>query len=196
MTPHAPLRLADMLSRHALTPPGAFNGGALMRELIALEGTLGIHEDTRDHDREVERLRDESLADGCAASDFTNKIEMLMRHQPHLERKLEGVELCKFIVRLMPAANAAEGRNIIRRRVAAGTMNDRLGVLKECTIIVRESQAPAARIAAAATPANAAAAVQAAVQPLVKRIEALSRKVESVPKSGAALSTDTSKSKS
>ena len=55
----------------------------------------------RDHDRAVEKLRDEPLSDGCSAKEYTGKLETLMKHQPHLERKLEGEELNKFIIRLM-----------------------------------------------------------------------------------------------
>ena len=42
------------------------DGVQMMNDLIALRGTVGQHEEVLDHDREVERLRDESLPDGCS----------------------------------------------------------------------------------------------------------------------------------
>ena len=79
------------------------------------------------------------------------------KHQSHLERKLEGADLTRFIIRLMPPVNAAEGRGIIKERTAAGTLDRRLEVITECTKIVRQSMSPASRAAMLALPAGGAA---------------------------------------
>ena len=148
MEPHAPLRLESMLERCPLAgaPVGtAHDGGKMIREIVALKGTLGIFEETRDHDRAVEALRDTPLPDGCPVSMYASTIETLMKHQPLLERPLTGVSLSKFIIRLMPPQNAAEGRAMIAKRTTAGTLDNRLEVIRECTAIVRQSMSPSSR---------------------------------------------------
>ena len=63
-------------------------------------------------------IRD-SLPDGCTAREYGDKVQRLVNdHLPHLERKLEGEALGKFLIRLMPRANASEGRDLIRRLLA------------------------------------------------------------------------------
>ena len=67
----APLRLKALLARHAVVGHADCHDGAqMMNDLIALRGTVGQHEEGLDHDREVERLRDESLPDGCSVDDY------------------------------------------------------------------------------------------------------------------------------
>ena len=45
----------------------------MMRELVSLAGTLGIFEESRDHDRAVEYMRDHPLQDGCPAKEFADR---------------------------------------------------------------------------------------------------------------------------
>ena len=62
MQPHAPLRLASMLARCPLAGAAdCHDGGAMVRELEALAGNLGIFEENRDQDRAVEYMRDHPL---------------------------------------------------------------------------------------------------------------------------------------
>ena len=77
MRKRAGLRLKRLKAAHA---DGHYHDGAAMyNALEALRGTTGKHEETLDHDREVEKMRDEFLPDGCAVSEYTDKIERLVR---------------------------------------------------------------------------------------------------------------------
>ena len=58
----------------------------------------------------------------------------------------------KFIVRLMPTVNGAEGRQLVRELETAGTMGDQKIVVRRCVEIVLETQSPANRAASAAVP--------------------------------------------
>ena len=69
MRKRAGLRWARLKAAHA---DGAYlDGCAMFNELEALRGTTGRAEETRDHDRIVERMRDEFLPNGCAVTEFT-----------------------------------------------------------------------------------------------------------------------------
>ena len=176
MRRHASLRLQRLKAAHA---DGQYHdGAAMMLELIALRGTTGVLEETRDHDREVERMRDEFLPDGCATREFTDKIERLVRdHKPHLERPFASDEaFSQFVIKLMPRANAAEGRALVKELRSAGTLGDLSVVIRRTTEIVHESQSPASRAAGAAVPTAAAApaaptgATGASVQSIVAAV--------------------------
>ena len=111
---------------------GKANGVNMWKELLQLEATLGVHEESRDHDRELEALRDAPLADNCAVNLFTTKVNLILNeHVPHLERPLTGEALSKFIIKLMPATNASEGRDIRRRLALAGTLGNSSLVITE-----------------------------------------------------------------
>jgi hypothetical protein len=155
----ARLRLNSLQSRHPETDvkgaviPDTYDGVGMILELFALVGVVGLLDDPRDHDREVEKmrpLRDTALPDGYSAQDFSDKVTELVRdHVGHLERPLAGDGLGKFIIKRMPAINAAEGRSILRDMAAANTLGDQTLVLKQCMEIVRQSESPAAKAAAA-----------------------------------------------
>ena len=129
----APLRLKSLLATHAVAGyDECYKGDAMVKDLLALRGTTGQHEEVQDHDREVERMRDEPLPDGCSVDDYAYRVNELIRdHVDHLERPLQGAALGRFIVRMMPAVNASEGRSIIRRCTDAeltsvsGSMSER-----------------------------------------------------------------------
>ena len=147
----APLRLKALKRRHAVVGHDECHDGVgMINELIALRGSIGQHEEVQDHDREVERMRDEPLPDGCSVDDYAYRVNELIRdHVGHLERPLEGAALGKFIVRLMPKANSQEGRAIIRR-CSTADLEDLSAIVAECSEIVNESSHPSSRVAAAA----------------------------------------------
>ena len=121
-----------------------------MRDNSLPDGCLGLLDDPRDHDREVEKMRDNSLPDGCSAQDYSDKVTELVRdHVGHLERPLEGKSLGKFIIKLMPASDAAEGRAILRDMTADGSLDNQTAVLKQCMDVVRQSESPASKAVAA-----------------------------------------------
>ena len=146
----ARLRLNSLQSRHPETDvkgaviPDTYDGVGMILELFALVGVVGLPDDPRDHDREVEKmrpLRDTALPDGYSAQDFSDKVTELVRdHVGHLERPLAGDGLGKFIIKRMPAINAAEGRSILRGMAAAKTLGNQTAVLKQCMDIVRQSE--------------------------------------------------------
>ena len=152
LRPNAPLRLEALLTKHAIPSHAeAYDGPGMWKDLEALRGSTGLLDETRDHDREVERMRDEYLPDGCAVQDYSDKVNRLIKdHVPHLERPLAGPKLGGFIIRLMPKCNAAEGRALHRELEAAGTLGAVSTVVRRCVEIVKSSQAPGAHAAAAA----------------------------------------------
>ena len=141
-----------------------YNGVQMLDKISALHGDVGLLDDPRDHDRAVEAMRDTTLPDGCSAEDFADKVNTLISvHADHLERPFDAEGLGKFIIRLMPAANGAEGRMLLRRLKSADTLKTVTTVVRECSEIVRLSECPAAKAASAAArvarPAGAAAPV-------------------------------------
>ena len=151
MRMNAPLRLSRLQSKHKIAgKDDTYNGVEMWKDLAKMRTTAGLHEEYVDHDREVERLRDEPLPDGCAIADFTHKVNLLAReHMPYMDRPFASEESkARFIVRLMPACNAAEGRQVLRRLETTSTLNMEHAI-KECTVIVKESQSMSVRHAAA-----------------------------------------------
>lgn len=157
LTPKTGLRLSQLKATHAVAgAANTYNGKSMWDALVTLRKNVGQIEETRDHDRAVELMRDTVLPDGCSAQLYSDKVNELVRdHVPWLERPLEGAALGKFIVRLMPQQNAGEGRALIRELTAAGTMDDTSVVVRRCMAIVRESEAPTARMAGLAERAAA-----------------------------------------
>ena len=72
----ARLRLNGLQSRHlekdvnGVVIPDAYDGVGMLLEIFSLVGAVGLLDDPRDHDREVEKMRDNSLPDGCSAQDY------------------------------------------------------------------------------------------------------------------------------
>ena len=64
----------------------SYNGVDMLIELCSLAGSVGLLDDPRDHDREVEKMRDSLLPDGCMAQEYAYCIHILIRdHLDHLE---------------------------------------------------------------------------------------------------------------
>ena len=140
----AGLRLRTLMNAHK-DPNHAdcYDGGAMWRELDALRSTASRLEDVRRHDRAVEAARDTFLPNGCSANAYMDKVNGLVRdHIPYLERPMEGAALGRFLIGIMPKANAAEGRGLIRELNTPGAthgLDDCSYVIKRCAEIVRES---------------------------------------------------------
>ena len=74
----APLRLARLKTAHKITGhDDAYDGISMWKEILALGKSVGLHDELVDHDRVVERMRDDHLADGCCVDDFTDKVNDL-----------------------------------------------------------------------------------------------------------------------
>ena len=155
LSPRAPLRLKAMLDAHKDAHVAqCYDGVAMFKELIALKNTTGLVEESIDHDIAVEEMRDTQLPDGCAVSEFTAKVNSLIKdHAPYMTNGFKDqTSMNKFIVRLMPSVNAAEGRQLVRELENSGTMDDQKIVMRRCVEIVLETQSPANRAASAAVP--------------------------------------------
>ena len=104
----APLRLARLQDAHRITGHvDAYDGIEMWKDIAKLATSVGLHDELVDHDRVVERMRDEPLPDGCCVDDFTDKVNDLVRnHAPFMERPFANdSSLAKFIIRLMPEKN-------------------------------------------------------------------------------------------
>ena len=164
MLSSAPNKLADMQAKHKVRE-NLHNGCAMYKDLLALKGHTGVHEEILDHDREVETIRDTKLPDHCAVQDYSDLINRVKEHLPHMSRPFPSpADLSKFYIKLMPMYNAGEGRQLLRRLSAeddpANSGKKKIEnvslVIGECTMIVNESTSPANRVAAAAVPVHAA----------------------------------------
>ena len=170
LRPNASLRLSKLMQDHKFAGvDDSFNGGAMWREIVALRHLPSRLEDLRDHDRELEAMRDNFLPDGCTADDFAEKVNRLNRdHLEFLERPLAGAALGKFLIRLMPKCNTAEGTSLIRELTINGMINDKSYVIERCTEIVLLSATATQSIAAAATTASTESHPQVAALALAK----------------------------
>ena len=161
MRERASLRLAELEKKHpekddaGTVIDDSYNGVDMLTELCSLTGSVGLLDDPRDHDREVEKMRDNVLPDGCMAQEYADRVNTLVKdHLDHLERPLAGANLGRFLILLMPAANAAEGRTILRELSASGHLSDRTVVLQRCMQVVRQSESATSKAAAAAAVVN------------------------------------------
>ena len=144
MRKSAGLRLRVLLEDHKdKNHDDTYDGGAMWRELVKLSTTASRLDDARQHDRAFETARDVFLPDGCSAKAFMDKINVLSRdHLPWMERKIEGAELGRCIIGMMPKCNGSEGRQLIRELSKADAepgLNDVPYVIGRCADIVRES---------------------------------------------------------
>ena len=141
----APLRLNSMLDKHVdITHPGIYDGGAMWRELESMRKIASRIDDRLDHDRAVEQARDSILPDGCSANTYLKKVNtIVVEHLPYMERPYSGHALGRFLISLMPSANAVEGRILEAELDKPGTTNtlsDGPYVIERCAAIVLRSQ--------------------------------------------------------
>ena len=102
----APLKLKQLLADHKIsTDKEIYNGIGMWKAIMAYRTTAGLHEEYVDHDREVERMRDDFLPDGCSVVDFAQKVNELVReHAPCMDRPFSSdAKQAEFIIRLMPS---------------------------------------------------------------------------------------------
>ena len=122
----------------------------MWKELKTLRKGDSLTSDLVDHDRVLEGMRDNKLADGCSAQEYSHRIKMLQRwHIPHLQRPFPDDEsLAKFLIELMPEKNGQEGRDLMRRLKADGELTS-IKAVTEATRIVKQTESAAVRKAAA-----------------------------------------------
>ena len=125
LTPNAPVRLEALLKKHEVTGhANTYNGTAMWKELLTLKTADSLTSERIDHDRVLENMRDNVLADGCSAQEYSHRVKTLQRwHIPHLQRPFATDEsLAEFLIDLMPEKNGHEGRDLKRRLKTAGTL--------------------------------------------------------------------------
>ena len=123
----------------------------MWKELLTLKTADSLTSERIDHDRVLENMRDNVLADGCSAQEYSHRVKTLQRwHIPHLQRPFATDEsLAEFLIDLMPEKNGHEGRDLKRRLKTAGTLTS-VTAVAECTKIVRQTESASVRKAAAA----------------------------------------------
>eukprot|EP00965_Chrysotila_dentata_P167095 5518273-Pleurochrysis_carterae.AAC.1 len=56
--------------------------------------------DADEHEREIERMRDELLPDSCSCQDFTDKVNVLIRdHNPYIQVPYVRERLGRLIIK-------------------------------------------------------------------------------------------------
>ena len=140
LRPKAGLLLKKLLGDHKDAIHDTYDGVMMWKALAALELAPSTFAERREHDRAIESARDSVLPDGCAAQDFADKINNLLKdHLPYGTHSYEKEKLGLFIFELLPFVNGAEKRQAIRELTADGTLGDADIVLARCTEIVRAS---------------------------------------------------------
>eukprot|EP00965_Chrysotila_dentata_P219636 6191252-Pleurochrysis_carterae.AAC.2 len=70
--------------------------------------------DADEHEREIERMRDDSLLDNYTGQEFSDKVNKLIRdHNPYVQVHYSGERLGRLIIKFLPAALAGEGRALL-----------------------------------------------------------------------------------
>eukprot|EP00965_Chrysotila_dentata_P103683 3422367-Pleurochrysis_carterae.AAC.1 len=65
--------------------------------------------DADEHEKEIERMRDETPLDNCTGQDFADKINVLIcDHNPYIQVPYAGERLSRFIIKFLPTALASE----------------------------------------------------------------------------------------
>ena len=74
------------------------------------------------HEKQYERMRDESLADHCGVQDYQAKVVTLMEvHRPNFVNiVLNGTQLSDVYIKFLPSVNAQEGRTLRREVLRDG----------------------------------------------------------------------------
>ena len=142
----ATLRLKRLMTKHK--DGEAHKGDEMLQELLLLKGKVGLLDEKVTHDRIVQAAEDNSLSDGCAATEYTVKVnDLIENHIPHMRRSFDDDEaIAEYLVRLMPRVNAAEGRALIRELSEKSSLDPSTAV-QRCTAIVLASEPPELKVA-------------------------------------------------
>eukprot|EP00965_Chrysotila_dentata_P071740 2370042-Pleurochrysis_carterae.AAC.1 len=86
MRPRAALKLRKLQDTHPLPPyPSMYDGVQTYKELKDELSNLHDAHDAHEHERAIERMRDELLPDNCSGQDFADKVNVLIRdHNPYI----------------------------------------------------------------------------------------------------------------
>ena len=80
LTPNAPVRLEALMTKHAVAGhANTYNGTEMWKDLIKLKTADSLTTERVDHDRVLESMRDNMLADGCSAQEYSHRVKTLQR---------------------------------------------------------------------------------------------------------------------
>ena len=73
LTPNAPIRLQALLKKHEVAGhANTYNGTDMWKDLLTLKTADSLTSERIDHDRVLENMRDNMLADGCSAQEYSH----------------------------------------------------------------------------------------------------------------------------
>eukprot|EP00965_Chrysotila_dentata_P110069 3636919-Pleurochrysis_carterae.AAC.5 len=94
-----------------------YNGVQMLKELKHELANLYDAYDAYEHEREIERMRDDLLPDNCTGQDFADKVNTLIwDHKPYVQVLYVGERLGRLIIKLLPTALVGEDRARLRTR--------------------------------------------------------------------------------
>eukprot|EP00965_Chrysotila_dentata_P143759 4749872-Pleurochrysis_carterae.AAC.2 len=106
MRPRAGLKLRNYKITHALPLyPSMYDGVQMYKELKDKLNNLHVAHDADEHERAIERMRDELLPDNCLGQDFADKVNTLIRdYNPYITVPYAGERLGRLVIKFLPAA--------------------------------------------------------------------------------------------
>eukprot|EP00965_Chrysotila_dentata_P175848 5804660-Pleurochrysis_carterae.AAC.1 len=76
-----------------------YDGVQMFKELKDELANLDDAYDADEHEKEIERTRDEILLDNCTGQEFADKINVLIRdHNPYIQVPYAGERLSRLII--------------------------------------------------------------------------------------------------
>eukprot|EP00965_Chrysotila_dentata_P183236 6050908-Pleurochrysis_carterae.AAC.1 len=92
MRPRAGLKLRKLQATHAPPLyPSMYDGVQVFKELKNELANLPDLYDADEHEKEIERRREETLLDNCSGQEFADKINVLIRdHNPYSQVPYAG----------------------------------------------------------------------------------------------------------
>eukprot|EP00965_Chrysotila_dentata_P114459 3783124-Pleurochrysis_carterae.AAC.1 len=98
--------------------PSMYDGVQMFKKLKHELSNLHDAYDADEHEREIERIRDDLLPDNCTAQDIADKVNTLIRdHNPYIQVPYMGERVGRLIIKFLPTALAGEGRALLRSRL-------------------------------------------------------------------------------
>eukprot|EP00965_Chrysotila_dentata_P113081 3736288-Pleurochrysis_carterae.AAC.1 len=124
--------------------PSMYDGVQMFKELKDELANLHDAYDADEHERDIERMRDELLPDNCSGQDFADKVNVLIRdHNPYIQVPYMGERLGRLIIKFLPAALAGEGRALLRELIEKKVLDKESRFIKEIKRLVKLAHTPA-----------------------------------------------------
>eukprot|EP00965_Chrysotila_dentata_P200906 6180251-Pleurochrysis_carterae.AAC.1 len=122
--------------------PSMCDGVQMFKELKGELANLHDADDADEHEREIERMRDELLLDNCSGQDFVDKVNVLiLDHNPYIQMPYVGERLGR-IIKFLPAALAGEARVLLRELIDKKVLGKESRVIEETMRLVMMAHTP------------------------------------------------------